>query len=73
MPGLIEGHGHIHGMGASLINLNLMKVKNWEEIVALVADAVKKAKPGDWIIGRGWHQEKWDHTPAKEFSGLSIL
>ena len=28
MPGLIEGHGHIHGMGASLINLNLMKAKN---------------------------------------------
>jgi predicted amidohydrolase YtcJ len=69
MPGLIEGHGHIHGMGASLINLNLMKVKNWEEIVALVADAAKKAKPGDWIIGRGWHQEKWDHTPAKNYLG----
>lgn len=69
MPGLIEGHGHIHGMGASLINLNLMKVKNWEEIVSLVAEAVQKAKPGDWIIGRGWHQEKWDHTPEKNFLG----
>ncbi len=69
LPGLIEGHGHIHGMGASLIYLNLMKVKNWEEIVALVADAVQKAKPGDWIIGRGWHQEKWDHTPEKNFLG----
>lgn len=69
MPGIIEGHGHIHGMGASLINLNLMNVKNWEEIVALVAAAVKKAKPGDWIIGRGWHQEKWDHAPAKNYLG----
>ena len=69
MPGFIEGHGHIHGMGASLINLNLMKVKNWEEIVALVADAARKAKPGDWIIGRGWHQEKWDHAPAKNYLG----
>ena len=44
MPGFIEGHGHIHGLGASLINLNLMNVKNWDEIVAMVADAVKKAK-----------------------------
>jgi predicted amidohydrolase YtcJ len=35
LPGLIEGHGHIHGMGASLIDLNLMNVKNWEEIVSL--------------------------------------
>ena len=32
MPGFIEGHGHIHGLGASLINLNLMNVKNWDEI-----------------------------------------
>jgi len=69
MPGLIEGHGHIHGMGASLINLNLMRAKNWEEIVALVKQAAQKAKPGDWIIGRGWHQEKWDHAPSKNHLG----
>jgi hypothetical protein len=63
-PGWIEGHGHIHGMGASLVNLNLMKAKNWDEIVAMVAEAAKKAKPGDWIIGRGWHQEKWNTVPS---------
>jgi predicted amidohydrolase YtcJ len=69
MPGFIEGHGHIHGLGSSLIHLNLMNVKNWDEIVAMIADAVKKAKPGDWIIGRGWHQEKWNPAPAKNFLG----
>ena len=69
MPGLIEGHGHIHGMGASLISLNLMKARNWEEIVRMVADAARKAKPGDWIIGRGWHQEKWDKSPSRQFLG----
>ena len=69
MPGLIEGHGHIHGMGASLIDLNLMKAKNWGEIIDMVAAAAKKAKPGDWIIGRGWHQEKWDQVPTKNHLG----
>lgn len=69
MPGIIEGHGHIHGMGASLININLMKAKNWEEILAMVEAAAKKAKPGDWIIGRGWHQEKWDHAPSTNHLG----
>lgn len=69
MPGFIEGHGHIHGLGSSLVNLNLMHVKNWDEIVAMVAEAVKKAKPGDWIIGRGWHQEKWNPAPVKNFLG----
>jgi predicted amidohydrolase YtcJ len=69
MPGFIEGHGHIYGLGSSLINLNLMNVKNWDEIVTMVADAVKKAKPGDWIIGRGWHQEKWVPAPVKNHLG----
>lgn len=69
MPGFIEGHGHIHGLGSSLINLNLMDVKNWDEIVSMVAEAVKKAKPGDWIVGRGWHQEKWNPAPSKNYLG----
>src|SRR6185436_7528094 len=69
MPGFIEGHGHIHGLGNSLMNLNLMNVKNWDEIVAMVAEAVKKAKPGEWILGRGWHQEKWNPSPAKNYLG----
>lgn len=69
MPGFIEGHGHIHGLGFSLTNLNLMNAKNWDEIVAMVAEAVKKAKPGEWILGRGWHQEKWNPAPAKNFLG----
>jgi hypothetical protein len=69
MPGLIEGHGHIHGMGASLIELNLMKAASWEEIVAMVEQAVKRTKPGDWIVGRGWHQEKWDPKPTPSHLG----
>lgn len=68
-PGWIEGHGHIHGMGSMMISLNLMNVKNWDEIVQLVADAVAKAKPGDWIVGRGWHQEKWTPAPQNNYLG----
>lgn len=69
MPGFIEGHGHIHGLGSSLINLNLMHAKSWAQIVHMVDSAVKLSRPGVWIVGRGWHQEKWDSTPAKNYSG----
>jgi len=69
MPGLIEGHGHIYAMGASLTSINLLHAKNWEEVLSKVAEAVKKSKPGEWIIGEGWHQEKWDHAPAKNHLG----
>jgi predicted amidohydrolase YtcJ len=69
MPGFIEGHGHFGGLGSSLINLNFLQSKNWEEIVAAVAERAKTAKPGEWIIGRGWHQEKWDRTPQRQVLG----
>lgn len=63
LPGLIESHAHIMGVGANQRNLNLMAVKNYDELVAMVAAAVEKAQPGEWIIGRGWHQSKWDPQP----------
>ena len=59
MPGFIEGHGHFPGLGGSLMNLNFIKTKSWDEIVSMVQERIKTAKPGEWIIGRGWHQEKW--------------
>ena len=58
IPGFIESHGHFTGIGEAQLRLDLMKVKNWDEIVAMVEEAVGKAKPGEWIFGRGWHQEK---------------
>ena len=65
MPGFIEGHGHYSGLGFSLINLNFLTSKSWEDIVSKVGKRAKEVKPGDWIIGRGWHQEKWDSIPKQ--------
>lgn len=70
MPGFIEGHGHFTGIGEGKLNLELMSTKSWDEIVHMVALAVEKAKPGQWIIGRGWHQEKWTSTPQPNVEGF---
>ncbi len=69
MPGFMEGHGHIHGLGDFLRDINLMTVANWDEALHRIDSAVKLAKPGEWIIGRGWHQEKWDKTPMPNHLG----
>jgi predicted amidohydrolase YtcJ len=69
MPGFIEGHGHIHGLGDFLRDINLMTVANWDEALHRLDSAIKLAKPGEWIIGRGWHQEKWDNAPAQNHLG----
>lgn len=69
MPGFIEGHGHFLGIGNNLINLDFLKSKNWQEIVSMVGERVKQAAPGEWIEGRGWHQEKWDSIPIPQVHG----
>jgi len=72
IPGLIESHGHFTSLGASKMILDLTKARSWEEIVALVAGAAKEAKPGEWILGRGWHQDKWDAVPEPNVNGLPV-
>lgn len=69
MPGFIEGHGHFLGLGQSMQTLNLLNTKSWEEIVGLVAPKVKAMAPGEWIEGRGWHQEKWSSSPGITVNG----
>ncbi|MCA1558939.1 MAG: amidohydrolase [Acidobacteria bacterium] len=70
IPGFIEGHGHFNGVGEAQLNLNLMNTTSWDEIVAMVGAAVKNAKPGQWIYGRGWHQEKWTAPPSPNVEGF---
>ena len=70
IPGFIEGHGHFTGVGQAQLQLNLRKAASWDEIVAMVADAAKNAKPGQWIYGRGWHQEKWKSVPEPNVEGF---
>ena len=72
IPGLIEGHGHFTGVGEAKLGLELMPTKSWDEIVAMVGEAAKKARPGQWIVGRGWHQEKWSKTPSPNVEGFPM-
>jgi predicted amidohydrolase YtcJ len=70
VPGFIDSHAHFMSIGAAKMQLDLMGVANWDEIVAMVADAVAEAAPGELIRGRGWHQEKWDRVPPGNVEGL---
>lgn len=69
-PGLIEGHGHFMGLGYNELELDLMNTSSYQGIVDAVAVKVKASKPGEWIIGRGWHQSKWDSMPSNIVKGF---
>ena len=70
VPGFIDAHAHFLGVGRAKMQLDLRPAADFDEIVALVAEAVAGAEPGQWILGRGWHQEKWTHPPEPNVSGL---
>ena len=71
-PGFIDAHVHFTGVGEAARNLKLSTAKNWDDIVRMVADAAKTARPGEWILGRGWHQEKWSEVPSPNVEGFPL-
>ncbi len=70
IPGFVESHGHFTGVGEAQLVLKLATAKTWEDILAMVENAAKAAKPGQWIYGRGWHQEKWTKQPSPNVEGF---
>jgi predicted amidohydrolase YtcJ len=69
-PGIIEGHGHLMSLGFSQLNLDLSQSHSYQEVIDQVAAAVADASPGEWILGRGWHQSKWLPQPMPMIDGF---
>ena len=72
IPGMTESHGHLIGLGDALMSLDLTGAKDFSAIIELVAGAASRTPKGEWIIGRGWHQEKWDRQPDPHVDGTPV-
>ena len=72
IPGLIEGHGHFMRYGQSITELDLRGTQNWSQVVELVEEAAARTAPGNWIVGGGWHQGKWNRLPEPSVEGLPV-
>lgn len=72
VPGFIEGHGHYMSFGSSLMNLDFRHAGNFDEIISMVAKSAESAPKGEWITGRGWHQDKWEAKPETVVEGLPV-
>ncbi|MEP5613557.1 MAG: amidohydrolase [Cyclobacteriaceae bacterium] len=70
IPGLIEGHAHLMGVGYNLLNVDVSGAKSYDEVVALVEERAKNTPEGQWIVGRGWHQDKWNEQPEGMMKGF---
>ena len=70
IPGFIEGHAHIMGTGYNQKNIDLLNTSSFDEIVEIVKNKSNEIPDGEWIIGRGWHQDKWIESPEKLIKGF---
>ena len=72
IPGFIEGHGHYTSFGESLMTLDFRYASSFADIVAMVEAAATETPNGEWIIGRGWHQDKWQRKESVQVQGLPV-
>ena len=59
IPGFIDAHGHLLGLGQSLSNANLMGTESKQEIIEVLKASAKSLPDGAWLLGRGWDQNDW--------------
>jgi predicted amidohydrolase YtcJ len=59
LPGLIDAHGHVMGLGFQALTLDLSDTKSLDEAKAKITAYVAANPNRKWVIGRGWNQEVW--------------
>ena len=72
MPGFIDAHAHFLALGQNRANLDFLGTSSWNEILEMVAKKVGETPIGQWITGRGWHQEKWKNLPEELVEGFPV-
>ena len=58
-PGFNDAHAHFAGYAMSLLTVNLVDTKSWEEVVTKCSEFAKTLPAGAWLTGRGWDQNDW--------------
>jgi predicted amidohydrolase YtcJ len=59
MPGLVESHGHLFGLGQSQLGLNLSGLTTKQAALERIRQYASSLKKGQWLFGRGWDQSDW--------------
>ncbi len=71
IPGMVDAHAHLLGLGQALRRVDLVGTRTYDEVIARVAQRARTARPGEWIQGRGWDQNDWPDTRFPTHAALS--
>lgn len=64
IPGLIDAHGHVMGLGYALMRADLVGSMDKADVIARLQAFEKTLPPGAWLLGRGWDQNDWPRTSS---------
>jgi predicted amidohydrolase YtcJ len=62
VPGLIDAHAHLMGLGQSLLQADLRGTRSKAEVVERLRAFAAALPPEAWLTGRGWDQNDWAET-----------
>lgn len=71
VPGMIDAHGHLTGLGRALRTVDLVGTTSLDQVVERVRATAARFAPGTWIRGRGWDQNDWVDTRFPMHGALS--
>lgn len=71
IPGMVDAHAHLFGLGNSLRNVQLAGARSYDEVITRVVARARDVKPGEWIVGRGWDQNLWPDRNFPTHEALS--
>ena len=72
VPGFVDAHAHLLGLGNRLQRPNVAGSSSYEEVIERVKVWSKNVKPGEWILGRGWDQNRWSSKDFPTHNALSL-
>ena len=74
LPGLIDAHGHIAGLGSfAMGRIDLSLARSFDDVLAAVKQRIKTASPGEWIVGGRWDHESWPDRKLPTHQRLSAI
>src|SRR5690606_22785973 len=68
--GLTDAHCHLYGLGMDLEHVSVRQLASEAEVANVVADAAKQRPATEWLVGRGWDQNRW---PGQQFPTKATL
>lgn len=62
LPGIIDAHGHVMGLGFQELQINLAGITSLQETLQVLKEYAEANPELEWIIGRGWNQTLWEEN-----------